>query len=375
MMDGVPLNDLSRANAECADELEEAALRVLRSGRFILGPEVDAFEEELAAFCVAPHAVGVSSGTDALVVLLQAALARATEVRGRLPREPEIITTPYTFAATAAAIVRAGAVPVFADINPVTLTLDPEQARQHVTGRTVGIVPVHLFGHCAQVPELLQIAIANKLFIVEDAAQAIGSAHPTGTLGRASLGAALSFFPAKTLGGFGDGGAVVTHDRGIAKHVRVLRSQGSEQRYSCREVAGNYRLDALQAALLRVKLKYLDRYIEARQEAAGWYEQALASAPKDVVAGVPVEQPGYIHTYSQYAIDCEDRQEAMHRLQDHGVQHAIHYPWGLHEQPAFIRTERFPVTQAACSRRLSLPIFPGITEEEQQRVVSALKGS
>lgn len=354
----VPLIDLEAQHAPLREALQAAAVRVLASNRFVLGPEVAAFEQEAAAALGVPHAIGVSSGTDALVCLLMAA--------GVNPGD-EVVTTPYSFFATAEAIVRLGARPVFADVDARTLNLDPARAAEQIGLRTRAVLVVHLFGQPAPLEPLEEVCAAQGVALLEDAAQAIGV-----TTSAAGLGAALSFFPAKNLGGFGDGGMVLTTNAEAAGRIRRLRNHGADRKHHHLESGGNFRLDELQAALLRVKLPHLSGWTAARRRLAGAYRRLLAQVP--VV--LPPDDPNGV--WNQFVIRVPDgRRDALAAaLAAQGVETAVHYPIPLHLQPALAflghRPGAFPNAERAARDSLALPIFPELTERQLTRVAGAI---
>ncbi len=370
----VPLLDLKAQYATLRDELREAVDRVLESQQFILGPEVEAFEEAVAAYCGCRHAVGVSSGTDALLVSLMALDIKPGD---------EVITTPYTFFATAGAIARLGAKPVFADIDPVSFNIDPAKLAAVVTRRTRAIVPVHLYGQTAEMGAIMEVAGAHRLAVVEDAAQAIGAEYEgrqAGSIG--SLGC-FSFFPSKNLGGVGDGGMVTTNDPDLADRVRLLRNHGFRPKYHNAVVGGNFRLDAIQAAVLRVKLPYLDGWTQGRRERARTYRELFEGAgltgPGDgAMVGLPAEVPGRGHIYNQFVVRVPERDSLRNHLQANGVGTEVYYPVPLHVQEAFgdlgYRAGDFPESERAAAETLALPVYPELTEEMQRYVVEAIAG-
>lgn len=360
----IPLVDLDVHHAPLQRELAAAAARVLVSNRFVLGPELSAFEREASMALGVRSAVGVSSGTDALTCLLLAAGVGAGH---------EVITTPYSFFATAEAIVRAGARPVFADIDPHTLNLDPARAGERVGPRTAAVLVVHLFGRPVSLDRFGEVCAANALPLIEDAAQAIGAAAPGRLAGSArALGAAISFFPAKNLGGFGDGGMVLTDDGEIAARVRRLRNHGAERKHHHFEAGGNFRLDELQAALLRVKLPNLVRWTEARRQVAAAYHLQLADLPLQL----PPADPCCV--WNQFVVRVRDgrRDHLAAHLADRGVETAVHYPVPIHMQPAFRslghRPGEFPHAEQAARDSLALPIFPELTSGQIARVAAAI---
>ena len=361
----IPFADPAADHAELLPELEAAAARVLRSGRFILGDEVAAFESELAAFSGVAHAVGVSSGTDALLALLMAA--------GVGPGD-EVITSPFSFFATAEVIARVGARPVFADIECDTLNLDPEDAVARINSRTKAVIVVHLFGRAARTGPLEDACSEAGVTLFSDAAQAIGAVdvrgRPVGELGRA---AALSFFPTKNLGGFGDGGAVLTRDDGLAARIRQLRIHGAAAKNHHVAVGGSFRLDELQAALLRVKLPHLSAWTTARRRIAADYRQALAETP----LSLPPADPGAV--WNQYVVRVPDDRRAslVAHLRADGIATESYYPTPLPSQPCFQtfghRPGDFPIAAQACREVLSLPIRPSLAVGERDRVVASVR--
>ncbi|NPA93340.1 MAG: DegT/DnrJ/EryC1/StrS family aminotransferase, partial [Chloroflexi bacterium] len=329
------------------DELHQAFARVLRSGRFILGPEVEAFEREAAAYLGAKYAVGVNSGTDALVIALRAL--------GIGPGD-EVITTPFTFFATAEAISMVGATPVFVDIDPVTFNLDPALIPPAVTPRTKAILPVHLYGHAADMDPILEIAKEHGLKVLEDVAQAFGGAYKGRKLGSLGDAAAFSFFPTKNLGGFGDGGLIATNDPAVADTARMLRAHGARKKYHNETLGYNSRLDALQAAMLRVKLRYVDQWNDQRRAAAQRYREMLAEVDGLVL---PSEQPYAHHVYHQYTVRVlhNQRDALRERLAQAGIGSMVYYPVPVHRLPVYGQPEgTFPRAEQAAREVLSLPM-------------------
>ncbi|MDX1577180.1 MAG: DegT/DnrJ/EryC1/StrS family aminotransferase [Gemmatimonadota bacterium] len=347
------------------DELLAAMARVLDSNRFILGPEVEALEREVAALSDVRHGIGVSSGSDALLVALMALDVGPGD---------EVITTTYTFFATAGAVARLGATPVFVDIEPHGFNLDPRRTVEAIGPRTRAIIPVHLFGRCADMDEIVAAACERGIPVIEDAAQALGATTPDGRPA-GSLGAMTchSFFPSKNLGGFGDGGMVVSDDEALADRVRLLRGHGARPKYHHAEVGGNFRLDALQAAVLRVKLRRLDEVLEGRARAARRYAALFSEIAGDLPIRTPESVPG--HTWNQYVIRAERRDALREHLSERGIGTAIYYPIPLHLQACFADLGwgpgDLPEAERAARETLALPIFPEMTEEQARAVVEA----
>jgi dTDP-4-amino-4,6-dideoxygalactose transaminase len=363
----VPLLDLQAQYATIRAEIREAIDRVCESQYFILGPEVTALEEAIATFCGARFAIGVSSGTDALLMALMAL---------KVGPGDEVLTTPYSFFATVGVIARLGARPVFVDIDPTTFNLDTAAALAQITARTKAIMPVHLFGRCVDLDPLLEVAQSHGIAVIEDAAQAIGATdrkgRQAGTIG--AIGC-FSFFPSKNLGAFGDGGMIVTNDEQFAETLRVLRVHGGKPKYYHQIVGGNFRLDALQAAVLRVKLKYLTAWTAARRSNAQRYRvlfQEMGLAGEGVL---PEDTPG--HIYNQFVVRLPDRDRLRTFLRERGVETEVYYPVPLHLQECFLqfgyREGAFPEAEAAARHSLALPIYPELTETQQRYVVSQIR--
>jgi dTDP-4-amino-4,6-dideoxygalactose transaminase len=378
----VPLLDLKAQYAGIRDEIREAIDRVADSQHFILGPEVEALEAEVAAYSQCEFGIGVSSGTDALLVALMAI--------GLKPGD-EVITTPYTFFATAGAIARLNAKPVFVDIDPLTYNIEPASIEAAITERTRAIVPVHLYGQMADMNPIMEVARRHKLYVIEDAAQAIGSEYEGRRAGSTGDMACFSFFPSKNLGGFGDGGMVTTNDEGLAKQVKLLRNHGYAPKYYNKVVGGNFRLDAIQAAVLRIKLKYLDKWTERRQQNAGIYrrlfeEAELTNEARDGVAvnslselsGVvlPYEAPNMRHIYNQFIIRSGQRDALLAHLKERQIGTEIYYPVPMHVQECFAdlgyKMGDFQKSERAAAETLALPIYPELTEQMIASVVDAI---
>ncbi|MAM85384.1 MAG: transcriptional regulator [Acidobacteria bacterium] len=364
----VPLVDLGAQYDTIRDEVVAAVTRVCDSQRFILGPEVELVEKELAEYLSAKHAVGMSSGTDALLAIMMGL--------GVGPGD-EVITTAYSFFAAAGSIARLGATPVFVDINPATFNIDPDAARAAMTSRTKAIVPVHLFGLSADMDPLLEAVSKHGVPIIEDACQAFGARYrglPVGALGVAG---GLSFFPSKSLGAYGDGGLIVTNDGVLAERLRLLRAHGAEPKYVHKIVGGNFRLDAMQAAILRAKLPHVSQWFEARREAASRYRHLFADADVEVFGvELPVEPQDRWHTYHQYVVRAPRRDELHAHLESHGIETAIYYPVPLHRQECFASLGysegTLPQSEAAARTALALPMYPELTEEQQAHVVKTI---
>jgi dTDP-4-amino-4,6-dideoxygalactose transaminase len=363
----VPLLDLKAQYTTIRLEVRAAIERVCESQQFILGPEVVGFEEAVAALCGARFAIGVSSGTDALLAALM-----ALEVG---PGD-EVITTPYSFFATAGVIARLGARPIFVDIDPQTLNIDAEAVRAQITARTKAIMPVHLFGRCSDIEPILQAAKGHGIYVVEDAAQALGACddkgRQAGTIGQIGC---FSFFPSKNLGAFGDAGMLLTNDPKLAERLRVLRVHGSHPKYYHRLIGGNFRLDALQAAILRVKLPHLTAWTEGRRHNANRYRRLFKDAGLLGCVTLPEDTPG--HIYHQFVVRLPERDRLQARLRDRGVETAIYYPLPLHLQACFqylgYQCGDFPQAERAARESLALPIYPELTAEQQQYVVNQIR--
>jgi dTDP-4-amino-4,6-dideoxygalactose transaminase len=372
----VPLLDLKAQYAPIREEIRAAMDRVCDAQHFIGGPEVEALEHEVAGYSQAQFAVGVSSGTDALLVSLMTV--------GIGPGD-EVITTPHSFFATAGCIDRLGAVPVFVDIDPVTYNIDPGLIEAAVTARTRAIIPVHLYGQMADMAVITEIASRHKLVVVEDAAQAIGAEYGGRRAGSIGQFGCFSFFPSKNLGGFGDGGMLTTNDADLAHRARLLRSHGAEPKYYHKLVGGNFRLDALQAAILRVKLQHLDGWTAARQQNAERYRRLFAGAGL-VASGVtaagqdgvilPTEASARRHIYNQFVIRTDRRDAVMATFKERRIGCEIYYPVPLHLQECFATLGYAPgsLPHAECAARetLALPIYPELTEDMQAAVVQAI---
>lgn len=360
----VPLIDLKAQYLAIKDEIHIAINRVLNSACYIMGEEVNLFEKEFASFCTAKHCVGVASGTAALHLALIACGIKSGD---------EVITVPYTFAATVEAISYVGAKPVFVDIEPDTYTMDVNQLEQAITEHTKAIIPVHLYGHPANMSQIMEVAKKYKLKVIEDAAQAHGAmfnGKKVGTFGDVSC---FSFYPAKNLGAYGDAGAIVTNSDDLASQVRLFCDHGRTDKYSHKVQGFNYRLDAMQAAILRVKLKYLQKWTEARRERAKYYNKLFLDLPSIL----PKEKAGCYHVYHLYVIRTPKRDEVRKSLKKEGIDTGIHYPIPIHLQEACnylgYKAGDFPNAEACANEVISLPIYPELQEKEQNKVVGVIK--
>jgi dTDP-4-amino-4,6-dideoxygalactose transaminase len=364
----VPLLDLQVQYAAIRAEVLAAVTRVCDAQHFILGPEVEQFENEIARAIGVRHAVGVSSGSDALLVSLMAL---------GIGRGDEVITPDFSFFATAGCVARLGATPVFADVDALTLTLDPAAVARAITPRTRAVIPVHLYGLCADMDPLNALAAAHGLAVIEDAAQGLGSTYNGRAAGTLATAGCFSFFPTKNLGAFGDGGLVTTNDDVLAERVRLLRNHGASPKYHHREIGGNFRLDALQAAVLGVKLPHLDRWNSSRRDNAASYRDLLTGAGLAGRVVLPVEPPGRRHTYHQYVVRVPERDAVRQALAANGVGTEVYYPVPFHRQACFADASRdvgaYPNSEAAAADVLALPIYPGITRDQQEHVVSCLQ--
>jgi dTDP-4-amino-4,6-dideoxygalactose transaminase len=359
--------DMAAQNAPLMARLIDKAAAVIRSGHYILGPEVEAFEREVADYIGVKHAIGVSSGTDALMVALMALDIHAGD---------EVITTPFTFFSTGGCVARVGATPVFVDIMPDTFNIDVEQVASAVTSRTRAILPVHLFGQACDMEGLSAIAKKHDCAIIEDAAQAIGTKSPAGPVGALGAYGCFSFFPSKNLGGFGDAGLVTTQDPELAEKARVIRAHGSKPKYYHAVIGGNFRIDALQAALLRVKLPELEAWTEERRANAGRYDAAFKSAGlSESLLRTPTRCFDG-HVYNQYVIRTSHRDALQAHLRAEHIDTAIYYPVPLHRQECFASLGypegSLPVSERASAEVLALPIFPGLGEARQDRIIDAV---
>jgi dTDP-4-amino-4,6-dideoxygalactose transaminase len=355
----IPMVDLKRQYRLLKAEIDAAVEEVLLNAQFILGPNVSALEAEVAAYHDVPHAIGVASGTDALQIALDACGISGGD---------EVITTPFTFVATAEVITRLQAIPVFVDIHPGTFNIDPARIEEKINVRTKAIIPVHLFGHPADMDPIRDLARRYGLKVIEDCAQAFGAAYrgrKVGTLGDCGC---FSFFPSKNLAGYGDGGMIITRDETTARRIRLLRNHGSAVRYHHEVLGYNSRLDEIQAAIVRVKLKRIDAFNDARRRHAGLYRSVIGG--DDIF--LPLEQTGCRHVYHQFTLRSRNRERIMTVLKEEGIASAIYYPVPLHLQGVFSSSRALPesleTAEACAAEVLSLPMFPELTDDEIRRI-------
>lgn len=359
----IPLLDLKAQYKTCKDEIARAITEVCESQAFALGPAVAAFEENIADYCGCKYAIGVSSGTDALLVSLMAMDIRPGD---------EVITTPFTFFATAGSVSRLGAKAVFADVDPISFNIDPADIERKVTDRTKAIIPVHLFGQIAPMKAITEIATRHNLSIVEDAAQAIGASQDGTKAGGFGDCGCFSFYPTKNLNAFGDGGLVATNSESLAEKLKILRNHGQNPAYFYRIIGGNFRLDSIQAAILDVKLKYLDDWNDKRRQNAAIYDELLADSP----VSTPRIEPGNQSIYHQYTITAPNRDGLQKFLTEKEIGCAVFYPKPLHLQDCFkdlgYKEGDLPVAEKLCSEVLSLPIYPELTAEQIKHVAKSV---
>ncbi|WP_447968620.1 DegT/DnrJ/EryC1/StrS family aminotransferase [Nitrospira sp. M1] len=372
----VPLMDFHAHHNPMKREILEALEQTFANQTFILGPEVKKLEDRIATYCQANFGIGVSSGTDALLVSLMALGIEADD---------EVITTPYSFFATAGTIARLGAKPVFVDIDPRSYNIDPAKIESAITHKTKAIIPVHLYGQCADMAPILELASKYQLNVIEDAAQAIGADYKDGRRA-GSLGTigCLSFFPSKNLGALGDGGMVVTNDSALAERIQILRVQGSKPKYYHKFIGGNFRLDTLQAAVLNVKLNYLAQWTKQRQENARQYRRLFQERGLLTNFGITLPQVMYEqadvshqHIYNQFILRVPRRDQLMTYLKEKGIGSVIYYPVPFHLQECFSylghQKGDFPESEAAARETLGLPIYPELQVEQQEYVVNMFK--
>ncbi len=364
----VPLLDLKAQYAPIKSEVVNAILEVIESHQFIQGPQVKECEAAIAEYTGCSHAVGVSSGTDALLICLMAEAIGAGD---------EVITTPYTFFATAGSIARLGATPVFVDIDPATFNINPDLISDKITSKTRAIMPVHLYGQTAEMDPIAEMARAHNLMVIEDAAQALGSEYKAKRAGSVGHYGCFSFFPSKNLGCFGDGGMVVTNDPKRAEKLSILRGHGAKPKYFHQLIGGNFRLDTLQAAVVLSKLRFLDQWTRGRRENARRYEVLFSSTDlvKEGFIQLPVAKNGK-HVFNQYVIRAKQRDGLQRFLKEHSVGTEIYYPLPLHLQECFQylghRRGDFPESERAAEETLALPIYPELSASQAEYVVDAI---
>jgi len=371
----VPFFDLKPQSLSLREELQSAINEVFESQQFIMGPQIQSLEKTIAIYCNTPYAIGVASGSDALFLALMAL---------EIGPGDEVIIPPFTFFATAGSVCRIGATPVFVDIDFQTYNIDPSKIEEKVTKKTKAIMPVHLFGQCADMDPILEIAKSKQIYVIEDAAQALGSEYQPTTQPKGQRAGQMgdlgcfSFYPTKNLGAFGDAGMIVANDPPLAEKVRILRVHGSQPKYYHKWIGVNSRLDTMQAAILLVKFKYLEKWTEARQRLAKKYEELF----KDILPVVdgfklPVIQYGNRHIFNQYTIRVPKRDQLKKFLADEGIGTDIYYPLPLHLQECFSflkhRKGDFPISEKAAEETLALPIFPELTGDQQEWVVDRIK--
>jgi len=363
----VPLLDLDAQYRPLRDELLAAVTRVCDSQRYIMGPEIDGLERELSVLLGVKHAIAVSSGTDALLLALMALGIKAGD---------EVITTTFSFFATAGAIVRLGATPVLVDIDPETFNIDPEQTAAAITPRTKAIMPVHLFGLSADMDPLMAAANRAGVPVIEDAAQAIGSTYKSRPLGTIGAFGCFSFFPSKNLGAFGDAGLLTTEDDDLADRAKLLRTHGMKPKYYHHVVGANFRMDAMQAAVLRVKAPHLSGWTQGRRANAARYRALFHAAGLDEAVRLPIEPPDRSHIFNQFVIRTADRDGLKRHLDQQGIGNEIYYPVPFHLQPCFAnlgyRQGAFPHAERASLESLAIPVYGELTLSQQETVVSAI---
>ncbi len=365
----IPLIDLKPQYQSIKQEVDEAVQRVFESQGFVLGEDVSNFEEEIANYCDSRHAIGCASGTDALILALKAL---------DIGPGDEVITTPFSFFATASCIERVGAVPVFVDVKKECFNIDPDAIAAAITPRTRAILPVHLYGQCADMDAICRLAVKHNLVVIEDAAQAIGSEFQGRRAGVLGTVGCFSFFPTKNLGGAGDGGMITTDDAQLAERMRRLRVHGDAGRYEHLEVGMNSRLDALQAAVLSVKLRHLDSWTQGRQRNAGWYDELCKQENLESVIQLPVTLPARRHVYNQFCVRIGEglRDDVLNSLREQKIGCAVYYPKPLHLQPCFAhhgyQQGQFPVSEQLSEDIMALPIFAELTRSQIEQVVSGL---
>ncbi|MDD3088331.1 MAG: DegT/DnrJ/EryC1/StrS family aminotransferase [Candidatus Omnitrophica bacterium] len=367
----IPLLDLTEQYKTIKSDVDEVLMKVVESQYFILSPEVGALEKEIAAYTDTAYSAGVASGTDAIILALKAA--------GIGPGD-KVITTPFTFFATAESVSALGATPVFVDIEPDSFNIDPDKVEEllrttnNEKRKTIkAIIPVHLYGQCANMERIMDIAERYGLKVIEDCAQAIGATRKGKKAGSFGTAGCLSFFPSKNLGGFGDGGMVISSDEAFINRVKRLRVHGSREQYVHEEIGFNSRLDSLQAAILRVKLRKLDTWLDGRRVVAKRYDLAFTGLP----LVTPKIDDGNTHTYHQYTLLADERDRLMKYLNDNGVGSRIYYPIPMHLQPCYrdmgLKEGSYPISESVCKRALSIPVYPELTEEKIVYITDTVK--
>lgn len=360
----VNLLDLKVQYKSIESEIDKAVKDVMLSSRFIMGPNVKKLEEEIAEFTGVKYGIGVGNGTDALLIALRAL---------GIGDGDEVITTPFTFFASAETTSLLGATPVFADIDENTLCIDPDSIEEKITDKTKAIIPVHIFGQMCDMDRIMEIAKKHNLYVIEDACQAIGAEYKGKRAGSIGHIGAYSFFPTKNLGGYGDGGMIVTNDEKLSEKMKMLRVHGSKIKYHHEMIGYNSRLDEIQAAILRVKLRHLEEWNNLRNKKAHYYNELL----KDVDVITPFEDPNGKHVYHMYVVKSKKRDELVEYLKENGVGTGIYYPVPVHMQKTYkhlgYKEGDLPVAERACTMTLALPLFPEITKEQQEYVVSVIK--
>ncbi|HCJ57111.1 MAG TPA: transcriptional regulator [Clostridiaceae bacterium] len=357
----IPILDLKRQYTNLKDEIGQAIQGVLESTQFILGPNLKELENKIAAYCNVRYGIGVANGTDALELTLKAL---------NIGEGDEVITTPFTFIASAEVASKVGAKPVFADIDPDTYLIDVDKIEEKITERTKAIIPVHIFGQMCDMDKMMKIAEKHNLYIIEDSCQAIGSEYKGKKSSSFGIAGCFSFYPTKNLGGYGDGGMIVTDDEELAAKLKILRAHGSNPKYYHSMFGYNSRLDELQAAILNVKFKYLDEWNRRRREIAHRYNEKLkVKVPKEATYG-------QYHTYHQYTIEVDDRKQFEDYMKANGIGTCIYYPVPLHLQEVYkslgYKKGDFPNTEKACERVISIPISPEMTAAEQEHVIATI---
>jgi dTDP-4-amino-4,6-dideoxygalactose transaminase len=366
----IPILDLNRQYEAIGEEVNAAVLSLLSTHQYILGPEVRELEREIASYCGSPYAVGCASGSDALLLAFMAL---------GVGEGDEVVTTPFSFFATAGSIARLGAKPVFVDIDPATFNIDPARIESAITSATKAILPVHLFGQCADMTAISALAGRHNIPVIEDAAQAIGAEVDGRRAGTLGLMAAFSFYPTKNLGGGGDGGMLTTADEAIHRKLAALRAHGASKKYFHDLLGINSRLDSIQAAILRVKLRYLDGWTEARRANARAYRTKFGQTGliEGGFVSLPVEVEGNLHVYNQFVVRADRRDELRDFLSERGVGTEIYYPLSLHLQPCFksfgYKSGQFPVSEIASKQCLALPVYPELTDAEMDYVVQTIE--